>query len=87
LQIKRLEAELDEQEASLYKEMETLNITKFTTEYGGYTTATRSTWKYSPAVKELSEKLDVLKKNEENQGIATATTKTSYKYVPANTNF
>lgn len=82
LQIKALENTLDEEEAKLYETMKSLNIEKFTTEFGGYTSAVKPTWKYSKNIDVLKEQLDVAKKTEENQGIAVKTVVTSYKYVP-----
>lgn len=70
--IKRLQAELDECKAGLQAHYDLGTITdKLTTPYGSATLTTRTSWTYSPAIKQAQEM-------EQLEGVATKKTSSSW---------
>jgi hypothetical protein len=71
-QAKSLAADIDAWKAELQQHFDSGNITdKLSTPFGSATLTTRSTWAYSPAVKQLQEL-------EQLDGLATKKTSTSW---------
>jgi len=78
-QAKSLAADIDAWKAELQALYDSGNITdKLSTPFGSATLTTRSTWAYSPAVKQLQEL-------EQLDGLATKKTSTSWTIRPITT--
>lgn len=75
-EIKLASKELAEREAKVKKEIEDMlpqEPTDIKTPYGTFKMVVNRKWQYSPAVERLTEDLKILKVEEEEQGLATAT--------------
>jgi len=77
-----LEAEEDELKAEIVKDMQKNKLKKLESEFGVFTVATRTTYKYTGKIKELEEKVKLAKLKEEEQGKAEASETTHLRYTP-----
>lgn len=72
-QMKLLEEEKETLKASIISELVKEGTDKVETDWGKFTIAGRTSWKYSDKVTALSERLKLAKIREEEKGIATST--------------
>jgi len=70
-QIKELQLQAKEIEKSVLEEMKKAGAEIVKSDWGTFSIAKRRIWTYSPKVIDLSEKLRLLKKEEEEKGIAS----------------
>ena len=72
-QIRELQLEAKEIEKDVLNEMKKAGAEIVKSDWGTFSIAKRKVWTYSPKVVDLTEKLRLLKKEEEEKGIASYT--------------
>lgn len=72
LQIRFLEERAEELNKEIVADMQDNKVEKVETEFGKFTICTKKTWKFSPKVKSLEEKVKLAKIDEQERGIAKA---------------
>lgn len=72
IEYKELEARKQALRLEILNEMNKEKMQKVDTDFGSFTVCTKKSWKYTPAVSALEEKLKIARIKEQDRGVAKA---------------